>query len=120
MWLPLSPPALIRVYPNQPDLPGLEDELAACFQDIAHRPELGIRADGRRDLGVAVAVGCRNKLLGFGRAGHRHRTGKGGRIGVADVVGTGVPGQAGITRLVRLVDLRRAPAVASGIAARTE
>ena len=47
-------------------------------------------------------------------------TGEGGGIGVADVVGRSVPGQAGIARRVGLVDLRRAPAVAGGIAARTE
>src|SRR6266851_1493806 len=95
-------------------VPGLEDELTARLQDISHGPELGILADCRGDLGVAVAVGCRDKLLGFRRAGQRHGTGDGGRIGVADVVGGRIAGQAGIAHLIGLVDVRRTPAIASG------
>src|SRR6266851_33890 len=98
----------------------LEDGLTARLQDISHGPELGILSDRCGDLAVAVAVGYRNKLLGFRRAGERNRLGEGGRIGVADVVGGRVSSQAGIAFLVGFIDVRRAPAVASGIAARTE
>ena len=66
----------------------------------------------------SVAIGHRDQLLGFRSAGQGHRTGECGRIGVADVICTGVPGQASIARRVRPVDPGRQPAVGgAGISA---
>src|SRR5258708_10677478 len=63
-----STPTLFR----QP-CPALEDQLTAHLQDISPGPELGILSDCRSDLGVAVAVGCRDELLGFRQTGERNR-----------------------------------------------
>jgi hypothetical protein len=46
--------------------------------------------------------------------------GERGRIRIADVVGRGIAGQTGITRLIEFVDVRGTSAVAGGIAACAE
>ena len=85
----------------------LEDELAARLQDISLGPELGILSDCRRHFGVAVAVGCRDQLLGFWRAGVGNSVSESVMIGIADLAGGCMPGQAGIASLVGFVDVGR-------------
>jgi hypothetical protein len=90
----------------------LVGDLTAGAQHVAHGPELGVLSDSVGGARVSVAIGHLDQLLGFRCAGERNRAGDGGRTGIADVVGAGVPGQAGIARCVRPVDPRGQPAVA--------
>src|SRR5882757_5990293 len=97
----------------------LENELPACLQDISLSPELGILPDCRGHSGVAVAIGCRDQLLGFWRTGEGNSVSESVGIGVADSAGGCMLGQAGIASLVGFVDIGRTPAVASGTGARS-
>jgi len=88
----LFPPAS----PDPPTLPSLEDRWPRRVLQESPSPELGIRADGRCDLGGAVAAPWPpQQVARFPKRSHRHRTGKGGRIGV--LMSWHGHGQAGIT-----------------------